>query len=89
MIHLSPPFGSLPPSSLAWDSLQNVPAYLTSSASISSSARALSPSLPPSLTADRYLGLNWLKGERKPVELRRQAVGGDPAYLPDLFMLPE
>lgn len=46
-------------------------------------------SLPPSLTADRYLGLNWLKGERKPVELRRQAVGGDPAYLPDLFMLQE
>lgn len=43
--------------------------------------------VPPS--ADRYLGLNWLKGEKQPVKLRRQAAGGEPAYLPDLFMLGE
>lgn len=42
-----------------------------------------------SLSADRYLGLNWLKGEKRPVKLRRQAVGGQPAYLPGLFMLQE
>lgn len=42
-----------------------------------------------SLPADRYLGLNWLKGEKRPVKLRRQAVGGQPAYLPGLFMLQE
>lgn len=46
-------------------------------------------SLCLSLTVDRYLGLNWLKGEKKPVKLRRQAVGREPAYLPDLFMLQE
>lgn len=49
----------------------------------------LSLSLTFSLTADRYLGLNWLKGEKKPVKLRRQAVGGQPAYLLGLFMLQE
>lgn len=43
----------------------------------------------PSPCADRYLGLNWLKGEKRPVKLRRQAVGGQPAYLPGLFMLQE
>lgn len=46
-------------------------------------------SLPLSLSADQYLGLNWLKGEKRLVKLRRQAVGGRPAYLSGLFMLQE